>query len=193
MNNKRRPVDEPRQSTLCLAGSQLACRTDRVNGTNAQQRITGFFKRPRTLPTPDGVVQQPPVMAWPQEPVQQQPQVVAWPPEPQLQGVIRQPGHQSAHEALYRSAVSSLLTQPPRLQPPRPRLPPRMPQEPIHVIIEPPSQDCVICQDQPREHALLPCLHRCLCPNCAALLCAHANPVCPLCRAPVTSHGKVYD
>ena len=51
---------------------------------------------------------------------------------------------------------------------------------------------CVVCLEVPKTHAFMPCLHRCCCPDCAALLFANEND-CPICRAKVTGYGKVYD
>lgn len=55
----------------------------------------------------------------------------------------------------------------------------------------PEDATCCVCMDAERAHALLPCLHRCVCETCAALLLAQGAP-CPICRGNVTGHGRVY-
>lgn len=51
---------------------------------------------------------------------------------------------------------------------------------------------CVICLSDPRDTAVLPCRHMCLCSDCAQSLRTQSNK-CPICRGPVQSllHIKV--
>ena len=51
---------------------------------------------------------------------------------------------------------------------------------------------CVICLSDPRDTAVLPCRHMCLCSECAQSLRTQSNK-CPICRGPVQSllHIKV--
>jgi hypothetical protein len=48
---------------------------------------------------------------------------------------------------------------------------------------------CALCLDQPATVALVPCGHRCVCEEHAALV---ANR-CPICRAPATGIVRVFD
>ena len=41
---------------------------------------------------------------------------------------------------------------------------------------------CVICMSAPKDTAVLPCRHMCLCPSCAREV-----DKCPICRGPVDS------
>ena len=50
---------------------------------------------------------------------------------------------------------------------------------------DPDSNSCVICLDEPRSTTILPCLHMCLCYECAAEL-RKTSANCPLCREPVS-------
>lgn len=50
--------------------------------------------------------------------------------------------------------------------------------------VEEASQECVICLTNPQNTTMLPCMHTCLCTDCAKQL-SKANPTCPLCRTPV--------
>ena len=50
--------------------------------------------------------------------------------------------------------------------------------------------ECVVCLSGEREHAIVPCGHRCLCRGCAMLYGAGAR--CPLCRGPSVGVLRVY-
>lgn len=54
--------------------------------------------------------------------------------------------------------------------------------------------DCVICMDNPRTHAFVPCGHLCLCETCVGTVCQeHAPPLqCPLCKAGSTQLIQIY-
>eukprot|EP00252_Welwitschia_mirabilis_P026072 TRINITY_DN8367_c0_g1_i1.p1 TRINITY_DN8367_c0_g1~~TRINITY_DN8367_c0_g1_i1.p1 ORF type:complete len:374 (+),score=72.33 TRINITY_DN8367_c0_g1_i1:247-1368(+) len=47
-----------------------------------------------------------------------------------------------------------------------------------------PGKECVICMSEPRDTAVLPCRHMCMCSECAKLLRLQTNR-CPICRRPV--------
>eukprot|EP01086_Lenisia_limosa_P002835 TRINITY_DN16902_c0_g1_i1.p1 TRINITY_DN16902_c0_g1~~TRINITY_DN16902_c0_g1_i1.p1 ORF type:complete len:291 (-),score=26.25 TRINITY_DN16902_c0_g1_i1:54-926(-) len=48
------------------------------------------------------------------------------------------------------------------------------------------GRDCVICLVEPRNTAVLPCRHMCLCTDCADVI-RHQSNKCPICRQPVQS------
>uniref|UniRef100_A0A0E0JIZ9 RING-type E3 ubiquitin transferase n=1 Tax=Oryza punctata TaxID=4537 RepID=A0A0E0JIZ9_ORYPU len=45
-------------------------------------------------------------------------------------------------------------------------------------------KECVVCLSEPRDTAILPCRHMCLCRDCAQVLRYQTNK-CPICRQPV--------
>jgi len=45
------------------------------------------------------------------------------------------------------------------------------------------GKDCVICLSEPRDTAVLPCRHMCMCGECAKQLTRQSNK-CPICRQP---------
>lgn len=45
---------------------------------------------------------------------------------------------------------------------------------------------CVICITNPKDTAVMPCRHMCMCKNCSEELLKH-KPVCPVCRAPIST------
>ncbi|KAA8518759.1 hypothetical protein F0562_016467 [Nyssa sinensis] len=47
-----------------------------------------------------------------------------------------------------------------------------------------PGKECVICLSEPRDIAVLPCRHMCMCSGCAKVLCFQTDR-CPICRQPV--------
>ncbi|KAJ8754125.1 hypothetical protein K2173_002023 [Erythroxylum novogranatense] len=47
-----------------------------------------------------------------------------------------------------------------------------------------PGKECVICLSEPRNTAVLPCRHMCMCSGCAKVLRFQTNR-CPICRQPV--------
>ncbi|XP_051152432.1 probable E3 ubiquitin-protein ligase LOG2 [Andrographis paniculata] len=47
-----------------------------------------------------------------------------------------------------------------------------------------PGKECVICLSEPRDTAVLPCRHMCMCSECAKVLRFQTNR-CPICRQPV--------
>ena len=54
---------------------------------------------------------------------------------------------------------------------------------------------CVVCQEQVRSIALVPCGHLCVCATCVVALTRsgqHAAQHCPLCRGPIQSWLRVY-
>ena len=46
--------------------------------------------------------------------------------------------------------------------------------------------DCVICLMEPKDTAVLPCRHLCLCGQCADVM-RHQSRRCPICRQPIAS------
>ncbi|KAJ4772673.1 RING/U-box superfamily protein [Rhynchospora pubera] len=46
------------------------------------------------------------------------------------------------------------------------------------------GKDCVICLSEPKDTAVLPCRHMCLCSECAKALRLQSNK-CPICRQPI--------
>ncbi|GER37439.1 RING/U-box superfamily protein [Striga asiatica] len=48
------------------------------------------------------------------------------------------------------------------------------------------GKDCVICLTEPKDTALLPCRHMCMCSNCAKTLRLQSNK-CPICREIIES------
>ena len=59
------------------------------------------------------------------------------------------------------------------------------------------SSECAVCMDKPRTHAFLPCLHRCVCADCALKIMGAATTVagarqCPYCRVPASAAQEVY-
>lgn len=45
---------------------------------------------------------------------------------------------------------------------------------------------CVICLTNPKDTAVMPCRHMCMCKECGEQLLRH-KPVCPVCRAPIST------
>ena len=57
----------------------------------------------------------------------------------------------------------------------------------------PETRECVVCMEEHRTTAMVPCGHRCVCDACAASCFAAAQSrLCPMCRAPVVSTMRVY-
>jgi len=52
---------------------------------------------------------------------------------------------------------------------------------------------CVVCFEQPFTHAFVPCMHRCVCADCADRLEKTGVRSCPLCRRPYTLCAQVFD
>jgi len=49
---------------------------------------------------------------------------------------------------------------------------------------------CVICQERPKDHVIVPCFHMCVCGECVPML---GKPrQCPLCRTPADTVHKVF-
>ncbi|XP_061345486.1 probable E3 ubiquitin-protein ligase LUL4 [Gastrolobium bilobum] len=47
-----------------------------------------------------------------------------------------------------------------------------------------PGKECVICMTEPKDTAVLPCRHMCMCSDCAKALRFQSNK-CPICRQPI--------
>jgi E3 ubiquitin-protein ligase MGRN1 len=50
-------------------------------------------------------------------------------------------------------------------------------------LIDNDSTECVICMTDPKEVAVYPCRHMCMCLTCAEALPSQNNK-CPMCRRP---------
>ena len=51
---------------------------------------------------------------------------------------------------------------------------------------------CVVCMDARKQHAMVPCMHMCVCDSCAQRLLDAQTPRCPVCRTPVESTTRVF-
>ena len=51
---------------------------------------------------------------------------------------------------------------------------------------------CVVCFDAPKEYAIVPCGHQCVCEECAEQLTKTRTPMCPVCRGPIRETMKVF-
>ena len=51
---------------------------------------------------------------------------------------------------------------------------------------------CVVCFDAPKEYAIVPCGHQCVCGECAEQLTKTRTPMCPVCRGPIRETMKVF-
>ena len=51
---------------------------------------------------------------------------------------------------------------------------------------------CVVCMDERKQHAMVPCMHMCVCSACAQRLLDAQTPHCPVCRTPVESTTRVF-
>ena len=56
--------------------------------------------------------------------------------------------------------------------------------DPVH---DPDRESCVVCLDEAKSHALVPCGHRCVCGPCGERL-----GQCPVCRQAVTMAMRVW-
>ena len=52
---------------------------------------------------------------------------------------------------------------------------------------DPDRESCVVCLDEDKSHALVPCGHRCVCGPCGERLAQ-----CPVCRQAVTTMMRVW-
>jgi hypothetical protein len=51
---------------------------------------------------------------------------------------------------------------------------------------------CVVCFDAPKQHAMVPCMHMCVCAACAQRLLQQRPARCPVCRAPIERTARVF-
>jgi hypothetical protein len=51
--------------------------------------------------------------------------------------------------------------------------------------------DCLVCMSEPRDTALIPCRHFCVCSDCARTLKQQTPPRCPVCRTPIQTTIKI--
>jgi hypothetical protein len=54
------------------------------------------------------------------------------------------------------------------------------------------QDECVICQDEKTDHAIIPCGHHCLCNGCADRIMTSVSRKCPLCRVEIVGTLKIY-
>ena len=50
----------------------------------------------------------------------------------------------------------------------------------------------MVCMDAPTSHAVLPCVHQCVCAACAQLLQEQGAQSCPVCRTPIEGMERVF-
>ena len=56
------------------------------------------------------------------------------------------------------------------------------------------AQLCNICLSEPKTHAVLPCLHKCMCAACAAQFESSSSaPRCPICKGTSRGLGRVWE
>jgi TPR repeat protein len=65
-------------------------------------------------------------------------------------------------------------------------------EECLQASAEDQSKLCVVCLAEPRDFVLVPCGHICLCTFCVAVVFAHGEKICPLCRSEVEATYRVY-
>ena len=53
-------------------------------------------------------------------------------------------------------------------------------------------EECVVCLDVPRSHAMVPCGHLCVCENCAEEIRGFRSPACLLCRKEAANVIRVF-
>ncbi len=171
MPPKKKPKHDPNQATLNLAGGALGVRRDVVAGEPQQRRITGFV--PRNPPPPP-----PPVAA---------PAPVA-PPAP---APVAAPAP--------AAPVAAPAPAPPAAAPrPEPQTPPVAAPAPGKPINSDTDADefagapCCVCLRARRDHAFLPCGHRCVCGPCGRMVSRREGPRCPMCRARIQSVQQIY-
>ena len=51
--------------------------------------------------------------------------------------------------------------------------------------------DCLVCMSEPRDTAIIPCRHFCVCSECARTLKQQTPPRCPVCRTPIQTTVKI--
>lgn len=51
---------------------------------------------------------------------------------------------------------------------------------------------CVVCHAAMQECAFLPCGHMCVCRTCASSCFKHGESLCPICRAVIDDHMRIY-
>ncbi len=50
--------------------------------------------------------------------------------------------------------------------------------------------ECVVCLDKPKDHVVMPCMHMCLCEDCAKDFGAKNN--CPMCSKKVRKVMRIF-
>jgi rRNA maturation endonuclease Nob1 len=54
------------------------------------------------------------------------------------------------------------------------------------------ASECVVCLNTKSTHAIVPCMHMCLCAGCASIYEKKKLKACPKCRQKCTSINKLY-
>ncbi|KAJ7555635.1 hypothetical protein O6H91_05G047600 [Diphasiastrum complanatum] len=54
------------------------------------------------------------------------------------------------------------------------------------------EKQCVICMSEPKNTAVFPCRHMCMCNKCAKVIQSRSN-LCPICRQPVVKYLELKD
>ena len=180
MPPKKKPKHDPNQTTLNLAGGALGVRRDVVAGEPQQRRITGFV--PRNPPPP------PPPVAAPAPVAPPAPAPVAPPaPAPVAAPAPAPPVAAPAPAAPAASDGDDAAPAPPVAAP-----------APAKSINSDTDDDefagppCCVCLRARRDHAFLPCGHRCVCGPCGRMVSRREGPRCPMCRARIQSVQQIY-
>jgi len=172
MPPKKKPKHDPNQTTLNFAAGGLGVRRDVVAGEPQQRRITGFV--PRNPPPP------PP------------PPVAAPAPAPVAAPAPAPPVAAPAPAAPAASDGDDAAPAPPVAAP--------APARPISSDTDDDTDDadddtghpCCVCLRARRDHAFLPCGHRCVCGPCGRMVSRREGPRCPMCRARIQSVQQIY-
>ena len=170
MPPKKKPKHDPNQTTLNFAGGALGVRRDVVAGEPQQRRITGFV--PRNPPPP--------------------PPVAAPAPAPVAAPAPAPPVAAPAPAAPAASDGDDAAPAPPVAAP--------APARPISSDTDDDTDDadddtghpCCVCLRARRDHAFLPCGHRCVCGPCGRMVSRREGPRCPMCRARIQSVQQIY-
>jgi hypothetical protein len=56
-----------------------------------------------------------------------------------------------------------------------------------------PGKECAVCLSAPRDHAFVPCGHRCVCGSCGLLIMSRPCAACPMCREPLRGCFRIWD
>lgn len=56
-----------------------------------------------------------------------------------------------------------------------------------------PGKECSVCLTAPRDHAFVPCGHRCVCGGCGHLIMSRPCAACPMCRERIQGCLRIWD